>query len=208
MTSGQGVLGKRNWTIDPQEQVQILTKLPQIRGSKNTQANNRTVDQNRLKFNVSPRANVNSQATASMRSHNQAKENKVSKGNIWIVKPGENSNRGHGITVCSKLREIKSIISQSDYDKRKTFIVQKYIEKPALYRQRKFDIRCFAMLTLVNNKLKGFVYDNGYLRTSSRPFVNSNLNNKLIHLTNDAVQKNSDEYGRFESGNKLSFAEY
>ena len=64
------------------------------------------------------------------------------------------------------------------------------------------------MLTLVNNKLKGFTYDNGYLRTSSRTFVNDDLTNKLIHLTNDAVQKRSDEYGRFESGNKLTFGDY
>lgn len=64
------------------------------------------------------------------------------------------------------------------------------------------------MLTLVNNKLKGFTYDNGYLRTSSRPFVNNDLMNKLIHLTNDAVQKKSEDYGRYESGNKLTFGEY
>ena len=43
------------------------------------------------------------------------------------------------------------------------------------------------MLTLTNNKLKGYTYDNGYLRTSSRVFVNNDLSNKLIHLTNDAV---------------------
>lgn len=43
------------------------------------------------------------------------------------------------------------------------------------------------MLTLINNKLKGFTYDNGYLRTSSRTFVADDLSNKLIHLTNDAV---------------------
>jgi len=30
----------------------------------------------------------------------------------------------------------------------------------------------------------------------------------MIHLTNDAVQKKSDDYGRFESGNKLSYAEF
>ena len=64
------------------------------------------------------------------------------------------------------------------------------------------------MLTLTNNKLKGYTYDNGYLRTSSRTFVNDDLSNKLIHLTNDAVQKKSDEYGRFESGNKLTFSDY
>ena len=27
----------------------------------------------------------------------------------------------------------------------------------------------------------------------------------MIHLTNDAVQKKSEDYGRFESGNKVSF---
>ena len=85
------------------------------------------------------------------------------------------------------MKEIRDILIQSEFDRRKTFIVQKYIEKPALYNQRKFDIRCFGMLTVVNNKLKGFVFDNGYLRTSSRPFKNSQLTNKLIHLTNDAV---------------------
>jgi len=30
----------------------------------------------------------------------------------------------------------------------------------------------------------------------------------MIHLTNDAVQKKSEDYGRFESGNKLSYTEF
>lgn len=30
----------------------------------------------------------------------------------------------------------------------------------------------------------------------------------MIHLTNDAVQKKGDDYGKFESGNKLSYAEF
>ena len=29
----------------------------------------------------------------------------------------------------------------------------------------------------------------------------------MIHLTNDAIQKKGDEYGKFEKGNKLSFDE-
>ena len=74
--------------------------------------------------------------------------------------------------------------------------------------QRKFDIRCFGMLTLINKQLKGFVYDDGYLRTSSRLFQRNQLNNRMIHLTNDAVQKKDAEYGKFETGNKLSFGEY
>lgn len=35
-----------------------------------------------------------------------------------------------------------------------------------------------------------------------------NLQNRMIHLTNDAVQKKSDNYGRYEKGNKVSFDEF
>lgn len=29
----------------------------------------------------------------------------------------------------------------------------------------------------------------------------------MIHLTNDAIQKKGEEYGKFEGNNKISFAE-
>lgn len=35
-----------------------------------------------------------------------------------------------------------------------------------------------------------------------------NLENRLIHLTNDAIQKKGEEYGKFESCNKVSFADF
>ena len=49
----------------------------------------------------------------------------------------------------------------------------------------------------------------GYLRLASEPFeMNaSSLKNKFIHLTNNAVQKNHDKYGKFELGNQLSMAD-
>lgn len=34
------------------------------------------------------------------------------------------------------------------------------------------------------------------------------VSNKLVHLTNDAIQKKGKEYGRFESANKMSFTEF
>ena len=89
----------------------------------------------------------------------------------------------------------------------RTFILQKYIENPALYKNRKFDIRCFAMITTINGHQKAFIYDDGYFRTSAREYNLKNFN-KFIHLTNDAVQKRSEDYGRFEFGNKVSFSEY
>ena len=32
--------------------------------------------------------------------------------------------------------------------------------------------------------------------------------NKFIHLTNDAIQKKCETYGKYENGNKLSYAEF
>lgn len=32
--------------------------------------------------------------------------------NLWIIKPGELTNRGYGITVCNDLNEINKIISE------------------------------------------------------------------------------------------------
>lgn len=63
------------------------------------------------------------------------------------------------------------------------------------------------MITSINGHLKGYNYLDGYLRTSGREFNLKNLN-KYIHLTNDAVQKQSEDYGKFEFGNKVSFTEY
>jgi len=63
-------------------------------------------------------------------------------------------------------------------------------------------------MTSINGNLKGYYYDEGYIRTSSREYNNKDLSNKLIHLTNDFIQKKSDDYGKFESGNKISYADF
>ena len=78
------------------------------------------------------------------------------------------------------------------------------MEKPLLYKNRKFDIRCYTLTTTVNGNLQGYWYTDGYLRTSCREYNLKNATNRMIHLTNDAVQKKSDDYGKFESGNKVS----
>lgn len=57
----------------------------------------------------------------------------------------------------------------------------------------------------MNYNLKAYWYNDGYIRTSGKEFSLINLDNKFIHLTNDAVQKKSDDFGKFENGNKLSF---
>lgn len=125
--------------------------------------------------------------------------------NLWIVKPGENSNRGNGIFICNNFEEILGAIKSTSA--KRTYIVQKYIENPFLIKQRKFDIRCFVLITTINGVMQGYFYTEGYIRTSSKIF-SLQRNSKFIHLTNDAIQKQSEEYGKFESNNKISFAEF
>jgi hypothetical protein len=108
------------------------------------------------------------------------------------VKPGENTNRGCGIEVSDDLNKIGVLVSEKaahNDGKPKTYIIQEYISAPLLYRKRKFDIRCFMLVTSIGGVMKGYWYTEGYIRTSSREFTMKNLDNKMIHLTNDAVQK-------------------
>jgi tubulin--tyrosine ligase len=52
------------------------------------------------------------------------------------------------------------------------------------------------MITSVNGKIKGYWYEQGYIRTTSYEYsVKNSLSS--IHLTNDAVQKNLPDYGKY-----------
>jgi hypothetical protein len=66
------------------------------------------------------------------------------------------------------------------------FVIQKYIEKPMLINDRKFDIRVWVLVT---HLMEVFVFKEGYLRTSSEKFnLSANLiDNPFIHLTNNAI---------------------
>lgn len=77
-----------------------------------------------------------------------------------------------------------------------TTIVQKYITNPLLYKGRKFDIRTYLLVIVINGITKYYWYEQGYIRTSSHLYNNSDLN-CLLHLTNDAVQSQGDAYGKY-----------
>ena len=112
--------------------------------------------------------------------------------NIWIVKPGENTNRGNGIEVCSDINQIKKLVMNATAGANgqdSTFIIQRYIDNPLLIHARKFDFRCYGVLTSINGQMKGYFYEDAYIRTSCKEFDIEDVHNKYIHLTNDAVQK-------------------
>lgn len=87
-------------------------------------------------------------------------------------------------------------------------VLQKYIERPLLYDGRKFDVRCYCLVT---HDHRIYFYEEGYLRTSTHAFTMDacpDVADRLIHLTNNAVQKKSDSYGQHEQGNQVSFEEW
>lgn len=85
------------------------------------------------------------------------------------------------------------------------FLVQKYLEKPLLMLNRKFDIRIWVLVT---HGMKGYVFKEGYVRLSSMEYsCKDNKDNTFVHLTNNAVQKFSEGYGEIADGNQLSFKE-
>ena len=51
--------------------------------------------------------------------------------------------------------------------KNSSFIVQKYIEAPLLFRRRKFDIRIWA---LISHDAKFYLFKEAYVRTSSEEY--------------------------------------
>lgn len=95
--------------------------------------------------------------------------------------------------------------------KPKQWIIQKYMENPLLYRGRKFDIRVFVFLRVnpeTKSSLDCFIYKDYYLRTSSTKYVLGDINNKMVHLTNDAIQRQSSDFGKFEISNKVTRIQY
>jgi hypothetical protein len=63
---------------------------------------------------------------------------------------------------------------------------------------------------LVDQDHELYVFKEGYLRTSSSEFKVdlSNIDDQYVHLTNNAVQKYSENYGTFEDGNQLGYKRF
>jgi hypothetical protein len=80
-------------------------------------------------------------------------------------------------------------------------VAQKYIERPLLYFDRKFDIRLWVLVTC-NYDI--YYYKNSYVRTSSSKYELNNTQDYIKHLTNNCFQVLSDTYGAHEEGNIIS----
>lgn len=101
-------------------------------------------------------------------------------------------------------KNMRDIVETIQKKKDLYWVIQKYIERPFLYKQRKFDIRVWVLL---NDQFDIYFYLDGYLRTSSMDYQ---VTQKAVgvHLTNQCLQVNEEGYGAHEAGNTLTFGQF
>ncbi len=80
------------------------------------------------------------------------------------------------------------------------FVIQKYMEKPALIRGFKFDIRPHGLL---NQERKLFLFKEVYGKVASLPY-STDKKNYFAHLTNASVGIRSESYGKLSELNCLT----
>jgi hypothetical protein len=129
-------------------------------------------------------------------------ENFSSSRGPWIVKPGA-SNRGRGIALFRTAAAVEKHLAKQKPDE--PFVAQAYLASPLLVNRRKFDVRVFVLVAPDGG---AWIYLDGYVRTCTTLYTLEDLNDVSAHLTNDAVQRGLDGYGKHEDCNKLSFAEF
>ena len=76
------------------------------------------------------------------------------------------------------------------------YVVQRYMHKPYLIDNLKFDMRIYVLLYGVD-PLRLFVFREGLARFATEEYVGpykNNLDNLYMHLTNYAINKNSENF--------------
>lgn len=75
-------------------------------------------------------------------------------------------------------------------------VAQRYITDPLTIDGLKFDLRIYVLVYGVN-PLRVYIYDEGLARFATSNYEapsSNNINNMFMHLTNYAINKNSEEY--------------
>jgi len=127
-----------------------------------------------------------------------------SSSNAWIAK-STLGFKGKDIKVSNKANDLLDFIDNLEG----VWVIQKYIENPMLVEGRKFDIRTWHVVTAYSDtKLKVYTYDEGVLRVSSKRYQNANFDDDIMHITNNAIQQDHQDYGKSERDNLLDFRQF
>jgi len=99
-------------------------------------------------------------------TRNIAKENS----NYWIVKPiGAAGTKMKGNPIYNDLTSIIRVIHEAKRQGSESgsgdvgYMIQQYVDRPMLYQKNKMEIKCFILLSTINNHMKGYWYNEGYI---------------------------------------------
>ncbi|KAF5399082.1 Tubulin tyrosine ligase [Paragonimus heterotremus] len=103
----------------------------------------------------------------------------------WILKPPA-SARGIGVRLITKWSQVP---------KKRPAIVQKYLARPYLINDSKFDLRIYVYISSIN-PLRVYIHEDGLVRFASQKYTNSLrcLGNRFVHLTNYSINRLNSEY--------------
>jgi len=84
---------------------------------------------------------------------------------------------------------------------KEAYIISRYIDNPLLIGGKKFDLRLYVLTTSFR-PLKAWFFKLGFCRFCNEKYTSdvAEIDNMFIHLTNVAIQKNSDEYNERHGG--------
>ena len=87
---------------------------------------------------------------------------------------------------------------------KEAYVISRYVDKPLLVGQKKFDLRIYCLVTNYR-PLKVWLSTLGFARFCNVKYSNdiSEIDNMMMHLTNVAIQKKTDEYNQ-DHGSKWS----
>lgn len=112
---------------------------------------------------------------------------------LWIVKP-VSSSRGRGIHLLSS----KDSKPPSDEE----YVIQKYLEKPFIITERKFDLRFYVLVTS-SSPLRIYMYDSGLVRFATHKYdPNAPPEDVNVHLTNFSLNKDDEGFIRAENNDE------
>ena len=125
---------------------------------------------------------------------------KKNKKSLWIVKP-VNMSRGRGVHLLKDLAELKYLIKKSYDEKEIPDLLSRYLDKPHLINNKKYDLRIYVLVTSFS-PLRFYIYYNGLVRFATEDYHKDNLENIYIHITNYSINKNNLNYKSNQKNNQ------
>ena len=139
--------------------------------------------------------------------------------NLWIIKP-INLNRGQFITVENRLKNIVEKLELIQEKKKinvtekkkchqikcEYILIQKYLEKPLLYQERKFDIRLWVLF-IAEEEDDVYIFRQGHLKATCNKY-DPDSKDLFVHLTNYSIQKYNENFSKIEIGNEIPFKDF